>query len=73
MADNYLEKKMEEYRSMPERRTTSRTGLSLTKLLTKNRSVRGYDPAFAVRADQMRSILEAVSYTHLTLPTMAVV
>lgn len=52
---------MEEYRSMPERRTTSRTGLSLTKLLMKNRSVRGYDPAFTVRPDQMRSILEVAT------------
>ncbi len=58
MADNYLEKKMEEYRSMPARRTGTRNGSSLTKLLTKNRSVRGYDPSFVVREDQMRSILE---------------
>lgn len=61
MADNYLEKKMEEWRAKPDRRTPSRAGQTLTKLLLKNRSVRGYDPSFVVREDQMRSILEVAT------------
>lgn len=61
MADNYLEKKMEEWRAKPDRRPPSRTGQNLTKLLLKNRSVRGYDPSFVVREDQMRSILEVAT------------
>ncbi len=61
MADNYLEKKMEEWRAKPERKAPTRTTCSLTKLLLKNRSVRGYNPSFVVRADQMRSIVEVAT------------
>lgn len=61
MADNYLEKKMEEWRAKPDRRTPMRSGQPLTKLLLRNRSVRGYDPSFKVREDQMRSILEVAT------------
>ncbi|MBR5849705.1 MAG: nitroreductase family protein [Alistipes sp.] len=60
MADNYLDKKMEEYRAKGERKTP-RTTQNLTRLLLKNRSVRGYDPSFVVREDQMRSILEVAT------------
>lgn len=61
MADNYLEKKMEEYRARPTRKPASHTTTSLGRLLLKNRSVRGYDPSFTVRPDQMRSILEVAT------------
>lgn len=56
MADNYLEKKMEDYKAKPAATTKSRP--SLAKLLRKNRSHRGYDPQFVVREDQMRRLLE---------------
>ena len=57
MADNYLEKKMEEYRA--GKGTKSLKGhTSLSKLLEKNRSYRGYDNSFVVRPDQLRSIID---------------
>ena len=56
MADNYLEKRMEQYRSHS---TTSsnvkKDGLS--SLLVKNRSTRGYDASYRVRIDQLRRIV----------------
>lgn len=55
MADNYLENKMEEWRSMPAHR--SRPGFSLERLLERNRSCRGYDSTYHVREDQLRSII----------------
>lgn len=57
MADNYLGRKMEEYfsRSGGERRRPANT---LQRLLTKNRSCRGYDTSFTVREDQLRRIIE---------------
>lgn len=57
MADNYIGKKMEDYmagRSVAPARKTQ----SLERLLRKNRSVRGYDTSFEVRADQLRRIIE---------------
>ena len=57
MADNYIGKKMEDYmagRSVSPARKTQ----SLERLLRKNRSVRGYDTSFEVRADQLRRIIE---------------
>ena len=56
MADNYLEKKMEDYKARTA--TPSKSRPSFVKLLRKNRSHRGYDPSFVVREDQMRRILE---------------
>ena len=58
MADNYLERKMEEYRN----RTASGQGgrrplATLGRLLLKNRSHRGYDTNFIVREDQLRRII----------------
>ena len=56
MADNYLERKMAEYRertSAPARRPAA----TLDRLLLRSRSVRGYDPSFRVRAEQLRRIL----------------
>lgn len=59
MADDYIGKKMEEYRTRP----TSGSGnsaplVTLNRLLLKNRSYRGYDPRFIVREDQLRRIIE---------------
>ena len=56
MADNYLEKKMEEYRSRsaaPKRPST----VSLNRLLLLNRSHRGYDQRRVVTADELRRII----------------
>ncbi|MBQ6862048.1 MAG: nitroreductase family protein [Alistipes sp.] len=55
MADNYLEKRMEDYRSQPTKPT--KRAANLEKLLRKNRSYRGYDPSFEVREDQLRRIV----------------
>ncbi|MEG2614612.1 MAG: nitroreductase family protein [Alistipes sp.] len=57
MADDFLGKKMEEYRT----RTTANSShklVTMSKLLAKNRSYRGYDPHFVVREDQLRRIVE---------------
>lgn len=56
MADNYLEKKMEDMRAAGCGKKTT-THASLTKLLTKNRSYRGYDNSYVVRPDQLRRII----------------
>lgn len=56
MADNYLEKKMEDYKARSAAPAKSRT--TLLKLLRKNRSHRGYDPTFEVREDQLRRLIE---------------
>lgn len=60
MADNYLEKKMEEWQQKPSAAGRKAVG-GLAKLLLKNRSYRGYDPRFEVRADQLRRIIEVNS------------
>lgn len=58
MADNYLERKMEEYRTRP---TAARGAVSLAatfeRLLLKNRSHRAYDARYLVREDQLRRIV----------------
>lgn len=56
MADNYLEKKMEDYKAKPASAAKNRP--SFRKLLGKNRSHRGYDPSFVVREDQLRRLIE---------------
>ena len=56
MADNYLEKKMEEYRSRniaPKRPSA----VSLNRLLLLNRSHRGYDQRRIVTAEELRRII----------------
>lgn len=59
MADDYLGRKMEEYRARAAAPATPhRPQASLRRLLAKNRSYRGYDPQFHVREDQLRSIIE---------------
>lgn len=60
MADNYLEKKMEEYRAGTTTKNR-KTGTSLEKLLSKNRSYRGYDNSYIVRPDQLRRIISATT------------
>lgn len=58
MADNYLERKMEEYRARTAAGQGSRSPLAtLGRLLLKNRSHRGYDANFIVREDQLRRII----------------
>ena len=55
MADNYLEKRMEQYRSSLAVSSVKKEGLA--SLLIKNRSTRGYDASYIVRADQLRRIV----------------
>lgn len=55
MADNYLEKRMEDYLNQTPR---AKKVATLNKLLRRNRSYRGYDTSFEVRADQLRRIIE---------------
>lgn len=56
MADNYLEKKMEEWRERSS--TAGRKAIGgLARLLLKSRSHRGYDPTFQVREDQLQRII----------------
>lgn len=58
MADNYLEKRMEDYLSQqPARKRTA----TLRRLLLHNRSYRGYDTSFQVREDQLRRIIEVAT------------
>ena len=55
MADKYLEKRMEQYRSSQAVSSVKKEGLA--SLLIKNRSTRGYDASYIVRADQLRRIV----------------
>lgn len=58
MADNYLEKRMEDYRNQqPAKKRVA----SLRRLLKANRSYRGYDASFVVRPDQLRRIIEVAT------------
>lgn len=63
MADNYLGRKMEEYRAHAAAPAAPRPQATLRRLLAKNRSYRGYDPQFHVREDQLRSIIEVNTLT----------
>lgn len=58
MADNYIEKKMEDYRSQ---QPSKRRMATLRRLLQHNRSYRGYDSCFEVRSDQLRRIIEVAT------------
>ena len=58
MADNYLEKKMEDYRAAQPAKKRSAT---LRRLLLNNRSYRGYDASFKVREDQLHRIIEVAA------------
>ena len=56
MADNYLEKKMEQHRAATGA-LAGKSRNSLATLLERNRSTRGYDSSFIVRPDQLRRIV----------------
>ena len=59
MADNYLDKKLEDYKARSASANVSRKVVSsLNSLLIKNRSCRGYDASFIVRDDQLRNIID---------------
>ena len=58
MADNYLEKRMEDYRNQQPAKKRVAT---LNRLLKANRSYRGYDAKFVVRPDQLRRIIEVAT------------
>ena len=58
MADNYLGKKMEDFLS--GKTAAPKRVMNLAKLVAKNRSYRGYDNSFVVRADQLHRIMEVV-------------
>lgn len=57
MADNYLEKRMEQFRSAAGISSTKGNKGSLSALLLKNRSTRGFDTSFKVRKDQLVRIV----------------
>lgn len=56
MADNYLEKKMEQHRAATGAQA-GKSRNSLATLFERNRSTRGYDSSFIVRPDQLRRIV----------------
>ena len=56
MADNYLERKMEQHRAQVSSPKAVQKS-SLSALFEKNRSTRGYDSSFIVRKDQLRRIV----------------
>ena len=61
MADNYLEKKFEEFHASKgpaPRHKTSHGNLSLNSLLLKNRSYRGFDSSVHVSIDELKQIAE---------------
>lgn len=57
MADNYLEKKMEEYRSRSQATSHSSKSPTLNQLLIRNRSHRGYDVRRRVSTEELRRIV----------------
>ena len=57
MADDFLGRKMEEYRARAAAPAVRRPQPSLMRLLLRNRSYRGYDTHFVVREDKLRSII----------------
>lgn len=61
MADNYLEKKFEEFHSgkgVASKHKTSSGNVSLNSLLLKNRSHRGYDSSRQVSVEELKQIAE---------------
>ena len=64
MADNYLDKKLEDYKARSAASGGARKAVSsLSNLLLKNRSCRGYNSSFIVRDDQLRSIIDVNTKT----------
>ncbi|MBP5563241.1 MAG: nitroreductase family protein [Bacteroidales bacterium] len=64
MADNYIEKKFDEYNSK-KKVVYKSAGRSLDQLLRANRSYRGYDPAYKVS----KSVLEKLVAVNTLLPS----
>ena len=60
MADNYLEKRMEQHREAVKV-PAAKPKNTLSSLLEKNRSTRLYDTSFVVREDQLRRIVSVNS------------
>ena len=61
MADNYLEKKFEEFHSSNgsgNRHKVVHSNMSLNSLLLKNRSYRGFDPSREVSMEELKQIVE---------------
>lgn len=58
MADDFIGRKMEEYRARAAAPAVRVPQMSLMRLLLRNRSHRAYDGGFVVREDQLRSIVE---------------
>ena len=61
MADNYLEKKFEEFHSAKaggNKHKAVNGNLSLNSLLLKNRSYRGFDPSREVTVEELKQIVE---------------
>ena len=65
MADNYLEKKMEEHKALPDRKSFKATkksraegSLPLDSLLIRNRRCRGYDSNYIVSKEELLKIVE---------------
>lgn len=61
MADNYLEKKFEEFhtgKGVASKHKTSSGNVSLNSLLLKNRSHRGYDSSRQVLVEELKQIAE---------------
>lgn len=65
MADNYLEKKMEEHKALPDRKSfkaakksRAEGALPLDSLLIRNRSCRGYDSNYIVSKEELLKIVE---------------
>ena len=59
MADNYLEKKMEEFKNRPmNSNNNKKAGNSLNKLLTRNRSYSQFDSKVIVRMEHLKSITD---------------
>lgn len=62
MADNYLEKKMEEFRNKPmSSNNNKKVGTTLGKLLSRNRSYSQFDSKVIVRMEHLKSITEVCS------------
>ena len=65
MADNYLEKKMEEHKALPDKKSfkaakksRAEGSLPLDSLLLRNRSCRGYDSNYIVSKEELLKIVE---------------
>ena len=57
MADNYLEKRFEEFRN-PEKKVVRKGGPSLDSLLLRNRSTRGFSQGRKVSEEELKKIVE---------------